>query len=117
LEQRLAPGEDDEAALGAGLRVAAPAVKDGVGQHVGGVEASAAFAIGADKVGVAEAADGARAIGLATGPQVAAGEATEHRRPSGVCALALEGKEQLFDRVAHRPYRCLRADPNVKPEA
>ena len=38
---------------------------------------------------------------LAPGPQVAAGEPAEHRRPAGVGALALERVEDLLDGVAH----------------
>ena len=55
----------------------------------------------ADEIGIAEVADGGRAIRLATRPQVAAGEATEHRRTSGVRALALQRVEDLFDGVHH----------------
>ena len=42
---------------------------------------------------------------LAAGPQVAAGEAAEHRRPAGVGALALQRVEDLLDRVGHRRVR------------
>ena len=78
-------------------------------------------AVGADEIGVAEAADGAGAILLAAAPQVAAGEAAEHRRPAGLAALALQGEEDLLDRSSSsasapggppptiRPSRCARS--------
>src|SRR5262249_24856551 len=57
--------------------------------------------ISADEFGVAEFAHGAGAIFLATRPQIAAGEATEHGPAAGLRALALQGEEYFFDRV-HR---------------
>ena len=66
-----------------------------------GREPAAARPVRADEVGVAELADRASAVLLAAGPQVAAGEAAEHRGPAGVGALALEGVEDLLDRVGH----------------
>ena len=64
-------------------------------------ELAAADTIGADEIGVAEAADRVRAIFLAAAPQVAAGKAAEHRRPPGLGALALQGVENFFDAVGH----------------
>jgi hypothetical protein len=60
---------------------------------VGGREAPTARAVGADEVGVAPrraAARAATAILGAPRPQVAAGEPHEHRRATGVRALALQ---------------------------
>ena len=58
-------------------------------QGFSSVELAAAGPIGADEVGIAELADRACPIALAPGPEVAAGKAAEHRRPSGARALAL----------------------------
>ena len=53
------------------------------------------------EVGVAEGADRLGAVLLAAGPQIAAGEAAEHRRLARLAALALEGEEDLLDAVGH----------------
>ena len=98
LQQRLAAGADDEALL---RRRHAATGCDGVGQGVGGGELAAAVAVGADEVGVAEVADRGRAVLLAAAPQVAAGEAAEHRGAAGVGALALQCVEDFLDRVGH----------------
>ena len=42
-----------------------------------------------------------RAVLLAPGPEIAAGEAQEDRAAPGLHALALQGQEHLLDRVAH----------------
>ena len=42
------------------------------------------------------------AVLLAPAPQIAAGEAAEHRRPARLAALALQGQEDLLDRIGHR---------------
>ena len=62
---------------------------------------AAAIAVDADKVCVAELADGASAITLEPAPQVAAGKAQEHGCAAGVCALALQCVEAFLDRVRH----------------
>jgi len=36
------------------------------------------------------------AVGLAAGPEIAAGEAAEHRRAPGMGAFALQGEEHFF---------------------
>jgi hypothetical protein len=64
-------------------------------------EAAAIDTIRTHKIGIAEAADGLESIFLATAPQIASGEAAEHRRAPGLCALALQGVEDFFDAVAH----------------
>ena len=38
---------------------------------------------------------------FAPAPEVAAGEAAEHGRAPGLAALALQGEEDLLDRVGH----------------
>ena len=45
------------------------------------------------------------AVLLAAGPQIAAGEAQEDGAPPGLHPLALQGQEDLLDRVAHAPRR------------
>ena len=62
--------------------------------------APAAFAVGADKVRVAELADRRCAVALATGPEVTAGKPAEHRRPPGARALALQGVKNFLDAVS-----------------
>jgi len=64
-------------------------------------ELAAARAVGADKLGVAEAAHGIRPVRFARRPQVAAGEAQEHGRPIAVGAFALQRVEHFLDCVAH----------------
>ena len=64
LEQRLAAGADDEAMVG---RIS-PRRQRGTGERGGGSELAAAVTVGADEVGVAEAADRRGAISLASGP-------------------------------------------------
>ena len=54
-----------------------------------------------DEIGVAERADGRRAVLLAPAPEVAAGETAEDRRAARLAALALQGEEDLLHRVAH----------------
>ena len=44
------------------------------------------------------------AVLLATAPQIAAGEATEHRRLARLAAFALQGQEDLFHRIGHAPF-------------
>jgi len=74
---------------------------DGRGQFLGRLELAAAFAVGADKVGVAELANGAGAVAFAAGPQVAAGKAAEHGGAAGLGAFALQGVEDFFDAIGH----------------
>jgi hypothetical protein len=93
LQQRFAAGEYDVAGLRMQRR---PQAGDGIGQGSGGRLLVAEFAIGADEIGVAEAADGAGTVRFAPGPEVAAGEAAKHRRATGLRAFALEGIENLF---------------------
>ena len=100
LQQRLAAGAHDERrAAPVGAR---PLLRDGVGELLGGAELAAAVAVGADEVGVAERADGRGPVLLVPRPEVAAGEAAEHRRPPGVGPLALQRVEDLLDGVGHR---------------
>ena len=83
-------------------RAAAPHPLDGNPKGTRVVEAAAAFPIHADEVRVAEIARRRRAIHLSSAPQIAAGEAAEHRRPAGVTAFALQRVKHFLDRIRHR---------------
>ena len=69
---------------------------------LGACELAAAVAVGADEVGVAEAADGGGAVALAAAPEIAAGKAQKTAARPAWRALALQGVEDLLDRVGHR---------------
>lgn len=73
---------------------------DGLGQRVGVGIVTAARAVGADKIGVAERASGKGAVRFAPRPQVAAGETAKNGGASGLRALALEGIKNFLDVVA-----------------
>src|SRR4029453_1284687 len=63
---------------------------------------AAAWSIGADKIGVAEIADGIGAVRLTARPEIAAGEATEHGGAAGLHAFALERVIDFLDRIHER---------------
>src|SRR6476646_1204470 len=107
LQHRLASGEHHERRRAA---IAAPRVAAGAGKRTGIGELAATIAIGANKIGVAEIADGASAVGLAAGPQVAAGETAEHGGPPRLGAFALQRVEDFLDRI-HR----LETGPSCAP--
>jgi hypothetical protein len=97
LEHRLAAGQHHEA-----IRPARPPEPlRRRCQRLGVGKTAAARPVHAHEIGVAEAAHGARAVLLTPRPQVAAGEAHEHRAAAGVHPLPLQGQEHLLDRVAH----------------
>jgi hypothetical protein len=96
-QHRLAPGQHDEA-VG---RPLAPKPFDRGRQRLRIGELAAAQAIGADEFGIAEFAHRGRAVLLASRPEVAPGEAHEHRATARIDALALQREEHLLDRVAH----------------
>jgi hypothetical protein len=98
LQQGLAAGADDE---GPGRRFR-PGATDGGGERRGIGKTPAARPVGADEIGVAEAASSAGAIGVAAAPEIAAGKAAEHGRPAAVGAFALQRVEDLFHLIAHR---------------
>src|SRR5262249_25079594 len=102
LQERLAAGQHDKAAL-----AALPPLRFNRGSEGVGRVLAAAGAVGADEVGVAEFANGLGAVLLAAGPQIAAGKTAEHRRAAGLCALALQRQEYLFDRVHRAVIRTL----------
>ena len=99
LQQRLPAGAHDEASPVA----VQPRGRDGRCEIFRRREFPAAWSIGADEIGIAECADGVGAILLAAGPQVATGESQEHRRASGIRALALQRVVDLLHRVRHAP--------------
>src|SRR5262249_20941234 len=114
LQQRLAAGQDGEAVT----CLPAPLPRYRVSQRVGACVASAQRAVGADESGITEAADSGLAVLLAPAPQIAARKAAEHGGAAGLRALALQGHENLFDRVAHDAFSfsikkpvCRRASP------
>ena len=96
LQHGLAAGEHDE---GRRAAIAPPGAAAGRGERVGVGELAAAVAIGADEIGVAELAGRGLAVGLAAGPQIAAGEAAEHGGPPRLRAFALQRVEDLLDRI------------------
>src|SRR5690606_31928738 len=96
LEQRLAAGADDEAAF-RGLRF--PGALDGVRESIGTPEFAAVRPVRADEIRVAKGADGAGAVLLAAGPQIAPGEAAENRGPARIRAFALQRVEDFLDRI------------------
>lgn len=71
LQQWLAARADGKAVL---LYAARPGRKNRVGKRFGARKASAARTVGADKVCIAEPTHRARAILLASGPEIAAGK-------------------------------------------
>src|SRR5581483_4455095 len=97
LQQRLAAGEYDVAKIAAAL----PRRRNSAGKLIGIREAAAAFAVGADEIGVAKLADGRGAVLLAAGPEIAAGKAAKHGRAPGLAAFALQRLEYLLDRIGH----------------
>src|SRR3546814_13531227 len=75
----------------------APETLDG-GDEAGRLgELAPARAVGADEIGVAEAADRGRAVLLAPCPQIAPGKAHEHRTAPALHALTLERQEHFLD--------------------
>ena len=92
VQQRLSAGADD-------VRIAAPrpVAGDGISQRPGRCELAASRAVRADKLGIAKPANGAGAIPLAAGPEIAAREAQEHRRAPGPGALTLQREVNFPD--------------------
>jgi hypothetical protein len=86
LQQGLPAGADD---IGpdAGARVAAPGGLDPLRQCLSAGKPAAPDPVGTPKLGVAEGADGLGPVLLAPGPEIAAGEAAEDRRPAGLGAF------------------------------
>src|SRR5258706_9954562 len=96
LERGLAAGEHGKPARVFRGRPFAP---DRVGERVRGGVFAAARAVGADEIRVADPPHGARAILFVPGPQIASGEAAEHRGTPGIHAFALQRVEDFLDLV------------------
>jgi hypothetical protein len=90
------PGADDEA-----LAIASPSARDSFGQLRGARKAPAARAIGADEIGIAEAASRRGTIFFAAGPEIAAGKAAENGGTPSLPPLALQRVENFFDGIGH----------------
>ena len=83
------------------LNVFGASFLDRTGKIFGGREFATAHTIRADEVRVAEFAHRVRTVALKPGPQIAAGEAQEHRRTSRPRSLTLQGVVNFFDGVSH----------------
>ena len=97
LQHRLAAGEDDIALL----PPFAPEALRHRGKLPRGCIFRAVFAIGADEIRIAEPADRLFPILLPPRPEVAPGKAQKNSAAARSHALALQGQEQLLDRIAH----------------
>src|SRR5215470_6573131 len=97
LQQRLSAGEDDEPPWPCGR----PGLRDGQRERLRRFKAAAACSIGANEIRIAKTADGAGAILLPTGPEIAAAEPTEHRGASCLSTFALQRFENLLDQEDH----------------
>ena len=100
LQKRFAAGADNESP--ARSRVRRPFRFDRNRQILSGIESSTPRPIDSYKFGIAEPADGRGAVGLATRPEIASGKAAEDGGAARLRALALQGIEDLFDRVTHK---------------
>jgi len=98
LQQGLATGQHHKAVRGVG---GWPKAGNGGGQGWGAVKLAAVRAIGADKVGVAELANGRAAVFFAAAPQVASGETAKHGGLPCIGAFTLQGVEHFFHAVRH----------------
>ena len=105
LQQWLATGADQQRTFvalgGSPTGDRAPGLGGSGGKVLGSCEHATAGTIGAHEVGVAELADSAGAVRLASRPQVAAREPAEHGAATRVQPLTLKGVEQLLDAVGH----------------
>jgi ATP-binding protein involved in chromosome partitioning len=66
---------------------------------------TAAGAVHAHEVGVAEGADRRGAVLFTARPQIATGKATKHGRAASLCSFTLQGIENFFDAVHQRRSR------------
>src|SRR5690242_1451927 len=109
LQQRLATGADN---IGTTSRFVRPFIRNRASERLRVCKASAADTVRAHEIGVAEGADRVCPILLPAAPQIAAGEAQEHRGAAGARALALQGVKYLLHLVTHgamyRSYPCAR---------
>src|SRR5579859_6612336 len=98
LQQRLTSSAHDEPMR---VRSLGPRGINRTSKLVGRSKVSAAQTVGADEVGIAEAAYRVCTVLLTPRPEIAAGEATEHRRHTSVRSFALQGIEDFLDCVSH----------------
>ena len=92
------------------IRSPAPVTRPTAAHHLGqlrGAVEAAAVRPHPHEIGIAKGAHGAVPIGFATAPQIAAGEATEDRRPSGVNSFTLQRVEDFLHRVHEKRYRAV----------
>lgn len=88
LQQRFSSGADNESGTGRG-GVIGPCGSNSFGELGGAFVLAASGAVGAEDVGVAEAANGGRSILLPSRPEVAAREPQQDRCAAGVRAFTL----------------------------
>src|SRR5580704_8773075 len=99
LQQGLAASEHNKP-----VRVASdPGALDGNGKRFGVSKAAAARPVQSHEIGVAELANGAGAIFLLAGPEIAAGEAAKYGGAPGVRAFALQREEDFLHRIFAHP--------------
>src|SRR6187551_1321544 len=97
LQQWLPAGADDEPQLAVG----SPGSGNLAGKSLGVGEFAPAWPVRAEEVGIAEPADGRRAVGLSSSPKIAASESAKHSGATGISPLALEGPVDLLNAVGH----------------
>ena len=98
LKKRLSARAHDESLS---VVIATPSPRHRLGELIRLFETSTVRS-DSNEIGIAEFADCARAIFFPATPQIASGEATEHRRSPRVRAFALQSVEDLFDCVSQR---------------
>lgn len=92
LKQRLAAGKDYEAMT----LLTTPCRLDKVSQLIGGFVFAAQCSVCSYKVCIAKLALSGTAILFASRPEVAAGKAAKHGRPTSLTAFTLQGQEYFF---------------------
>src|SRR6185437_11524188 len=97
LKQGLAARQHDEAMIAGPF----PDALDRGSEIIRRGISAAVRAIHAHEIGVAETAGRGGAILLAARPEIAAGEAAEHRRAASLSPLALQRLEDFLDGIAH----------------
>jgi hypothetical protein len=97
LQQRLPACEDDEPSR----LLTCPGPPDSARERRGRFEAAASSPVGPNEIRVAKAANGAGAILLAAGPEIAAAESAEHGGAARLSAFALQRFENFLDHVDH----------------
>jgi hypothetical protein len=78
-----------------------PKAGNGLSQGLGALKLAAMRAIGANKVGVAELANGRAAVNFPAAPQVAASETAKHRGLPCIGTFTLQCVKHFFHAVCH----------------